>query len=92
MGLTAACARKGWTALVGGVRVQPLFDPPRREGQGKPPHPRLESLKVQPVNGPFAYEDFYLSDDFRIECFFEAPFLASPAEAVSDALRSASQS
>ena len=67
--------------MVGPVRVQSLLDGASRNGERAPTRGRLDGLEVQPVDRARTYERFDLGDDFRVEGFFEAPFLAASCEA-----------
>ena len=62
--------------MVGGVGVEAPLDGPRRDLQGLASCRRLDGLEVQAVDGTWPYERLDLGDDFRVEGFFEAPFLA----------------
>jgi hypothetical protein len=77
--------------VIGRIDVEPPLDCPRGHLEHPAPNRRLDRLEVQTVGGARAYEPFDLSDDFRLEGFFEAPFWAPPfLEAASAASISAS--
>ena len=61
--------------MVGPVSVEPLFQGPSRNPERLLPGDRLDYLETQVTNRTWAYERFDLSDNFRVEALFEAPFL-----------------
>ncbi len=72
--------------MVGRVGVEATLDRARRDLERLTPRRRLDRLEVQALGRTLAYERFNLLGDFRIERFFEAPFLAaSGSEAASGA-------
>jgi hypothetical protein len=76
--------------VVGPVRVQSLLDGASRNGERAPARSRLDGLEVQPVDRARTYKRFDLGDDFRVEGFFEAPFLAASCAVALGASNSAS--
>jgi len=54
------------------------------------PRRRLDRLEIQAVDRSWAYQPFDLRDDFRVEGFFEPPFLATLREVASAESSSAS--
>jgi hypothetical protein len=67
-----------------------LLDGAGRHSQCRAPCCRLDRLKIQAVDRARAYELFDLRDDFRVEGFFETPFLATSCEVTSAESSSAS--
>ncbi len=74
--------------LVGRVGVQPLFERPRGDVEGLPPHGHLERLEID--DGARAYERLDLLGDRRLEGRREPPFSAASCAAVPGTSSSAS--
>ena len=69
--------------IVRPISVEPLLDGAGRYCQRLAPRRRLDRLKIQAVDRPWAYERFDLRDDFRLEGLLEPPFLATFCEVPS---------
>lgn len=63
--------------MIGRIGVEPSLDGPRCHLERLTSGRRLDRLEVQALGGALAYERFDLGRDFRVEGFFEPPFLTA---------------
>lgn len=67
--------------MVGSIGIEPSLNRSRGDLKCLLASSGLDRLKVQPVNGAWAYERFNLPDDLRLEGTLEPLFSAAPFEA-----------
>lgn len=86
----SAATGRDRTHIVGGVRVESLFDCARRHTQRFPAGRDLNRFQIPTVDASRPYELLDFRADLGFERRFEAPFLAAPSEAACGVSSSAS--